>query len=108
MDRAKLHDDLRLLGKALKQRWEIPDDFRGVVISRLRDMIENSPDDEIVLKAIVQIRNMEAQNQKDEHSKAVAALESLSSKLSDLASGAKPRAIGENASADADSFGGLD
>jgi HD-like signal output (HDOD) protein len=89
LDRAKLHDDIRLLGKALKQRWEIPEEFRQVIMSRLRDMIESSPDDEIVLKAIVQIRNMESQNQKDEHNKAVAALESLSNRIADMASRAR-------------------
>ena len=93
LDRSKLHDDLRLLGKALKQRWDIPEDFRQVIMSRLRDMVENSPDDEIVLKAIVQVRNMESQNQKDEHNKAVLALESLSNRISDLASRTGPAVI---------------
>ena len=96
LDRAKLHDDLRLLGKALKQRWEIPEDFRMVIMSRLRDMIESSPDEEMVLKAIVQVRNMESQNQKDEHSKAVAALESLSNRIADMASRARAAIPGDS------------
>ena len=66
LDRAKLHDDLRLLGVALKRRWDISDDFRETIVERLRDIVANG-DDEIALKAIVQARNMEAQNQKDEH-----------------------------------------
>ena len=94
LDGSKFHDDLRLLGKALKQRWEIPDDVRQVIMSRLRDVIENSPDEEMVLKAIVQVRNMEGQNQKDEHNKAVAALESLSNRIADMASGAGTSNIG--------------
>lgn len=97
-DSSKFHDDLRLLGKALKQRWEIPEDFRQVIMSRLRDVIENSTDEEMVLKAIVQVRNMEGQNQKDEHNKAVAALESLSSRIADMASRAGASNIGSQSS----------
>ena len=67
LDPKKLHDDLRLLGVALRQRWDIPDDFRAVIMQRLRTVIETSLDDELAIKAIVQVRNMEAQNQKDEH-----------------------------------------
>jgi hypothetical protein len=86
LDRSKFHDDLRLLGKALSQRWDIPDEFRQTIVGRLRDIIENSVDDEMVLKAIVQVRNMEGQNQKDEHCKAVLALESLTNRIADMAS----------------------
>lgn len=66
LDRSKLHDDLRLLGTALKRRWDISEDFRDTIVDRLRDIVSNG-DDEIALKAIVQARNMEAQNQRDEH-----------------------------------------
>ena len=66
LDPAKQHDDLRLLRYAIKKRWEIPEDFRGLIVDRLRDVIENG-DDEIALKAIAEARHLEAQNQKDEH-----------------------------------------
>jgi hypothetical protein len=67
LDRAKLHDDLRLLGVALTRRWDIGDEFKEVIIDRLQSIIIHSEDDEIALKAIGQVRQMEAQNQRDEH-----------------------------------------
>jgi len=66
LDREKMHDDLRLLRMANKRRWDIDDDMRDVIISRLRNVVETG-DDEIALKAIAEIRHMESQNQKDEH-----------------------------------------
>ena len=66
LDPAKQHDDLRLLRMAIKKRWDIPEEFRGVIVGRLRDMIENG-DDEIALKAIAEARQLESQNQKDQH-----------------------------------------
>jgi hypothetical protein len=66
IDPAKQHDDIRLLRRAIKKRWEIPDEFRGIIVGRLREIIEHG-DDEIALKAIAEARQIEAQNQKDEH-----------------------------------------
>jgi hypothetical protein len=66
LDPDKQHDDLRLLRRAIKKRWEIPEDFRNVIVGRLREIIE-SDDDEIALKAIAEARHLESQNQKDEH-----------------------------------------
>ena len=66
LDRTKMHDDLRLLRMANKRRWDIGDDMRDVIISRLKSIVEMG-DDDITLKAIAEIRHMEAQNQKDEH-----------------------------------------
>lgn len=66
LDPAKQHDDLRLLRYAIKKRWEIPEAFRGLIVDRLRHVIENG-DDDIALKAIAETRHLEAQNQKDEH-----------------------------------------
>jgi hypothetical protein len=66
LDPAKQHDDLRLLRYAIKKRWEIPEEFRGVIVGRLREIVEHG-DDEIALKAIAEARQIEAQNQKDEH-----------------------------------------
>jgi hypothetical protein len=66
LDREKMHDDLRLLRMANKRRWDIDDDMREVIISRLRAVVETGNDD-IALKAIAEIRHMESQNQKDEH-----------------------------------------
>lgn len=67
LDPAKQHDDLRLLRRAIKKRWEIPDEFRDIIVGRLRDIIETGTDDDIALKAIAEARHLEAQNQKDEH-----------------------------------------
>jgi cellobiose-specific phosphotransferase system component IIB len=66
LDPARQHDDLRLLRRAIKKRWEIPEEFRSIIVGRLRDIIE-SGDDEIALKAIAEARHLESQNQKDEH-----------------------------------------
>lgn len=66
LDPPKQHDDLRLLRHAIKQRWEIPEDFRGAIVARLRGLID-CEDDEIALKAIAEARHLEAQNQRDEH-----------------------------------------
>lgn len=67
LDRAKYHDDLRLWNRAIKQRWKIDESFRDIAVERLRKIIEECDDDEIALKAIAQVRQLEAQNQKDEH-----------------------------------------
>ena len=66
LDPAKQHDDLRLLRRAIKKRWEIPAEFRDVVVGRLRDLIEDG-DPEIALKAIAEVRHLESQNQRDDH-----------------------------------------
>ena len=66
LDPAKKHDDLRLLRRAIKKRWEVPDEFRSIIVGRLREIVE-SGDDEIALKAIAEVRHLESQNQKDEH-----------------------------------------
>lgn len=66
LDNEKAHDDLRLLRRAIKKRWDIPEEFRGVIVGRLREIIEGG-DDEIALKAIAEARHLESQNQKDEH-----------------------------------------
>lgn len=67
LDREKYHDDLRLWNRAIKQRWKIDDGFRDIAIERLRRIVEQCEDDEIALKAIGQVRQLEAQNQRDEH-----------------------------------------
>lgn len=66
LDPSKYHDDLRLLSMAVRKRWHIDDDFREVIVARLKSVIETG-DDEIALKAITEARQLEAQNQKDEH-----------------------------------------
>ena len=67
LDKSKTHDDLRMLQMSIKKRWDIPEDFRSVIIERLRHLIEMGEDDELALKAIGQVRLLESQNQKDEH-----------------------------------------
>ena len=62
----KFHDDIRLVGRAVKQRWPIPDDKKTEILKRLFDIVEDNPDDEVAIKAIGQLKSMEAQNQKDE------------------------------------------
>ena len=66
LDPARQHDDLRLLRRAIKKRWEIPEEFRGIVVDRLKSIICGH-DEELALKAIAEVRHLESQNQKDEH-----------------------------------------
>lgn len=66
LDPAKYSDDLRLFGMAIKQRWKIDEAYRNEAVERLREIMQ-SPNDEIALKAIAQVRHLEAQNQRDEH-----------------------------------------
>lgn len=65
-DRPKLHDDLRLIGRAVKQRWPIPQEKKQEILDRLFSIVTDNPDDEVAIKAIGQLRGMEQQNQKDE------------------------------------------
>lgn len=66
LDPAKHSDDLRLFAMAIKQRWKIDEAYRNEAVERLREIMQSS-NDEIALKAIAQVRALEAQNQKDEH-----------------------------------------
>jgi len=75
-----MHDDLRLLGHAVKKRWEISDKFKATIVERLQAIIQEG-DDEIALKAIAQANSLETQNQKDEHKN----LDELSSNIIKLA-----------------------
>ncbi len=83
-DPAKQHDDLRLLRRAIKQRWEIPAEFRSVVVGRLRDLIMEG-DPEIALKAIAEVRHLESQNQKDEHKAVDVSLRAEHDRLDEIA-----------------------
>jgi len=67
LDRAKLHDDIRLLGMAIRKRWQVSDEVKDAILERLENVIKFSDDDEVAIKAIAQVRAMEQQNQKDEH-----------------------------------------
>ena len=66
LDPNKTHDDLRLLRMAVRKRWDISEDFRKIALARLA-MIVSTGDDDIALKAIAEVRQLESQNQKDEH-----------------------------------------
>lgn len=44
LDNEKAHDDLRLLRRAIKKRWDIPEEFRGIIVGRLREIIEGGDD----------------------------------------------------------------
>lgn len=83
LDPAKQHDDLRLIRRAMRQRWEISAEMRDLIAGRLVGILQDG-DDAIALKAIAEIRQMESQNQKDEHSKAVQALEQLHDQLASI------------------------
>lgn len=67
IDQAKLHDDIRLVGMAIRKRWQVSDEIKDAILCRLEDVIRDSDDDELAIKAIAQVRAMEQQNQKDEH-----------------------------------------
>lgn len=63
---SKLHDDFRLVSRAIKKRWPISDELKAGLIERLEKIIEENEDDEVAIKAINVIKGMEQQNQKDE------------------------------------------
>ena len=65
-DDPKMHDDLRLLKRARRERWEIPEEFKATIVARLMNIVETAPDD-LALKAISETRSLEQQNQKDDH-----------------------------------------
>jgi hypothetical protein len=66
-DRAKLHDDCRLIMSAIKKRWPIPDAMKEGLVNRIGRIITENPDDEVVIKAANVLRGMESSNQSDEH-----------------------------------------
>lgn len=62
----KLHKDLSLLSRALKNRWNIdPDKLRGVAEKAVE--LTKHPDERIALKACQVVAAMAAQEQKDDH-----------------------------------------
>lgn len=83
-DPAKRHDDLRLIRRAMRQRWEIPDRTRALIMDRLTEILEHG-DDDIALKAVSEIRHMEAQNQKDDHKLADYAIQRQHARLDAIA-----------------------
>jgi hypothetical protein len=97
LDRSKIHDDLRLLNVAMKRRWPISEDFMETIVFRLESIIANGEDDELALKAIAQVRQMEGQNQRDEQHKAVIELERIRARLSVVLDQSSVGHIGENA-----------
>lgn len=84
LDPAKQHDDLRLWRRAIRDRWDINDEFKQIAIQRLRDIVESGEDD-MALKAISEARQMVAQNQKDEHKVIDVRVETRHDELSGIA-----------------------
>lgn len=74
------------------QRWEIKDDFREIMVARLRLVVETG-NDEIALKAITEARHMEQQNQRDEHHKVTRELEQIRDQLAALINSGPNRSI---------------
>jgi hypothetical protein len=94
LDPAKQHDDLRLIRRAMKQRWEIPDTTRKLILDRITAIVTDGTDD-LALKAIAEIRHMEAQNQKDEHKFAELKIQQHNTRMDDIAAelGIDPRIV---------------
>lgn len=67
LDPAKYHDDLRLLRRAIRLRWDITNEFKQVCLARLQKIIEHGESDGLAIEAIAEGRQLMAQNQKDEH-----------------------------------------
>lgn len=66
-DRAKLHDDCRLIMSAIKKRWPISEEMKQSLVNRLAGIITGNDDDEVAIKAANVLRGMESANQSDEH-----------------------------------------
>jgi len=56
------HEDARLVARALKNRWPIPDHMRPKIVDRLVDIATASPDDSDAIKAASVLRTMDGDN----------------------------------------------
>lgn len=66
LDGRNLRADIRMVVQATNKRWDIPAEVKERLVSRLAEIADENPDDELAIKAINALRMMEAQNQKDE------------------------------------------
>lgn len=56
------HEDARMVARALKNRWPIPDHMRPKIVERLVDIATQSPDDSDAIKAASVLRTMDGDN----------------------------------------------
>lgn len=107
LDRERHAADIKLWRKAIRQRWNISEEFQTVALARLEKIIGNGQDDEIALKAIAELRHLMAQNQKDEHKVIDVHVQARNDELLEIASelGIEVSVI-EHASRQADSGSG--
>lgn len=56
------HEDARMVARALKHRWPIPDHMRPKIVDRLVDIATASPDDSDAIKAASVLRTMDGDN----------------------------------------------
>ena len=54
--------DAKLVKRALRERWPIPDKMRPRIVDRLVDIVDNSPDNGDAIKAASVLRSMDADN----------------------------------------------
>ena len=70
----------------MKKQWNIPDEFKDIILERLTKIVSEGDDDEIALKAIAEVRHMNSQNQKDQHKVLDVSLQFNHARLSQVAS----------------------
>ncbi len=56
------HEDARMVARALKHRWPIPEHMRPKIVDRLVDIATASPDDSDAIKAASVLRTMDGDN----------------------------------------------
>lgn len=54
--------DAKLLKRALRERWPIPEKIRPRIVERLVDIVDQSPDDGDAIKAASVLRSMDSDN----------------------------------------------
>jgi hypothetical protein len=62
----RLHDDLRLLGRAQKENWPVDPEYMAAITRRVESIALQNADDEICLKAVARLQAMIEQNRKAE------------------------------------------
>lgn len=79
-DDFKRKEDLNLLLKALRNRWEIPEAVKRKMLLKAGELLEHH-DPRVVTKAIQVLTSMEAQKQKDDHKYLEALIEASQEKV---------------------------
>lgn len=65
-EKPRLHADLKLVQRALKEKWPITQEVMDRLFSRVADIALQNPDDAVALKAVDSVLKMQAANMRAE------------------------------------------